>query len=54
VLAVLLLLQIGLCAVLPAEGGYPVGGDVLLVVSIGTAALLVIVLLVWLLDSLRS
>jgi hypothetical protein len=54
VLAVLLVLQIGLCAVLPTEAGFPVGGGVLLLMFIGTAALLVIVLLLWLLDSLNS
>ena len=52
VLAVLLVLQIGLCAVLPAEGGFPVGGGFLLIVFIGTFALLIAVLLSWLIRSL--
>jgi hypothetical protein len=53
-LAVLLVLQIGICAVLPAEGGFPVGGGVLFVVFIGTFVLFIAALLAWLVSSLLS
>ena len=54
VLAVLLVLELGLCAVLPTERELPVGGVILVIVFIGTAALLMVVVISWVLRLLLS